>query len=145
MKTRKEVSSGGIVFKKNGDKTLWLITQHSQGKHWSFPKGLVGDSNENENTEAAALREVSEEGGIKAKIVFEKPIAVNYNYRFNQDLVKKTVYYYLMEYISGDPMNHDWEVSEAKFVSEDKVEKIITYQTDKSAFSQILLIFKSLK
>ena len=74
MKIIYQTSAGGIVFKGS----LWLICQHSQHKGWVFPKGLVGDNNKNESMEKAALREVGEEGGIKAKIIIKKPIKTKY-------------------------------------------------------------------
>lgn len=150
MKTKIEVSAGGIVYKKVGDKTLWLIGQHSAHKGWIFPKGLVGDTEKNESMETAALREVEEEGGIKARIINKKPVSVNYSYKWTSSakaskgkentLINKTVYYFLMEYISGDPKNHDWEMSDAKFISAEEVKKILTYSTDKEAFIKILEI-----
>lgn len=142
MKYRREVSAGGIVYKKEGDKILWLVTQHSQHKGWSFPKGLIGDKEKNEPKEEAALREVEEEGGIKAKIINNTPVETKYKYRFEDCLVDKSVYYFLMEYESGDPKDHDWEVSEAKFLNEDEVRQILTFKTDKEAFEKILSAFK---
>ncbi|MDH7476530.1 MAG: NUDIX domain-containing protein [Microgenomates group bacterium] len=148
MKIKNEVSAGGIVYKKIvlNSKTdrLWLVCQHSQHKGWVFPKGLVGDKKADESMEEAALREVEEEGGVKTKIVGHQPIKVQYMYRFQNYLVKKTVYYFLMEYLSGDPKNHDWEVSEAKFITEDAVKKILTYPSDKEAFNKILTFLKKI-
>jgi len=144
MKTKYEVSAGGIVFKKT-KKYLWLICQHSAHKGWVFPKGLIGDSNKGEQMEEAALREVEEEGGIKAKIVNHQAVSTHYAYKFQGLLVKKTVYYFLMEYLSGDPKNHDWEMAEAKFVSENEVKKILSYQSDQEAFEKILQFLNSLK
>jgi 8-oxo-dGTP pyrophosphatase MutT (NUDIX family) len=153
MKTKTETSAGGIVFKKEKNKTLWLICQHSYHKGWVFPKGLIGDKKENEEAKEAALREVEEEGGVKAKIIDDRPVKVSYVYQWQNSphggkdgekiLVKKTVYYFLMEYLSGDPKNHDWEMSDAKFVSEDEVKKTLTYKADKEAFEKILKIFKN--
>ena len=151
MKFKTEISAGGIVFKivklptSNLQHVLWLITQHSQHKGWGFPKGLIGDKDKNEPIEQAALREVEEEGGIKAKIVLDKPVKVIYNYRLKDFLVDKTVYYFLMEYISGNPKNHDWEVSEAKFLNEDEIKKILTYKSDKEAFEQAIKLLESRK
>jgi len=153
MRIKREVSAGGIVFKKEKNKVFWLICQHSYHKGWVFPKGLIGDKNEDELMAQAALREVEEEGGIKAKIVDDKPIKVFYMYQWQNSphggktgekiLVKKTVYYFLMEYLSGDPKNHDWEISDAKFVSEKELKKTLTYKSDKEAFEKILKIFKN--
>lgn len=134
MKIINQTSAGGIVYKGS----LWLICRHSQHKGWVFPKGFVGDTNKNESNETAALREVEEEGGIKAKIVDPKPIISKYEYKYEGTLYKKTVYYFLMEYISGDPKDHDWEMSEAKFVTEEEMKKILTYPSDKEAFAKVL-------
>lgn len=140
MKIINQISAGGIVYKKNLDQTLWLITQHSQHRGWVFPKGLVGDEYADESMEDAALREVEEEGGIKGKIINKNPIETHYQYRWEEDLIKKTVFYYLMEYISGSPDDHDWEMSDAKFVNTDEVIKTLTYKSDKEAFEKILKI-----
>jgi len=141
---KQEISAGGIVYKRVKS-LLWLVCQHSQHKGWVFPKGLVGDIKKGEAMEEAALREVEEEGGVKAKIVAKLAKPVEYFYKFQGQLIKKTVYYYLMEYIGGDPKNHDWEISEAKFIPEDEVKKILTYQSDKEAFEEALKELKKLK
>ena len=153
MKTVNETSAGGVVFKRltTNDRrqtTLWLITQHSLNKSWGFPKGLIGDNEKNEPMESAALREVNEEGGVKAKIIHTKPVVVKFNYEWSGSphgktskemmLVHKTVYYYLMEYVSGDPKDHDWEMMDAKFLSEAEVKKTLTYPSDKQAFDEVL-------
>ena len=138
MKTKNEISSGGIVYRKIGNKMEWLITQHSQHKGWVFPKGLIGDTKNSEVMEDCALREVKEEGGIEAKIVDPKPIKTAYFYVFENARIFKTVYYFLMEYASGDPKDHDWEMCDAKFVSEDEVKNILTYKSDREAFEEAL-------
>lgn len=143
MKYKQENSAGGIVYKIQDNETLWLITQHSQHKGWGFPKGLVGDDKKDESIEEAAIREVEEEGGIQAKIIVKDPVKVSYKYKHNDFLVDKTVRYFLMQYLSGDPSNHDWEVTEARFVPEDEVRATLSFQTDKKAFETILKLFKN--
>lgn len=144
MKYKTEISAGGIVFKQIKNLKLktnnyyWLITQHSQHKGWGFPKGIIGDNNSGEKMEEAALREVEEEGGVKAKIVNSKSVEVKYKYKFREFLIDKSVNYFLMEYLSGDPKNHDWEMMDAKFVTEEEVKKTLTFKSDQEAFAQIL-------
>ncbi len=137
MKRVFETSAGGIVFKKDGKQILWLTTKHSGYKKWTFPKGLVGDINKDEDKKEAALREVQEEGGIKAKIIDEETVKVSYTYTLQNLFHIKTVYYYLMEYVSGDTANHDWEVTEAKFAPEEELEKLLSFKSDKEAFAKI--------
>lgn len=149
-----EFSAGGIVYKlknskeKNPSKIerndiLWLVCQHSEHKGWVFPKGLIGDKKRGENIEDAALRETEEEGGVKAKIIERIPYPIEYFYKKDNQLRKKTVYYFLMQYLSGDPKNHDDEMIEAKFVSEEEILKLLTYKNDVNAFKRALnLLFK---
>ena len=134
MKIIYQISAGGIVRKNS----LWLVGQHSQHKGWVFLKGLIGDKDSEESMETAALREVKEEGGIVAKIIDNKPIKTEYQYELNDTIIKKKVYYYLMEYVSGDTKNHDWEMDQVKFINKDAVKKILTYQSEKEAFIEIL-------
>lgn len=138
MKLKFETSAGGIVFKKQDGKTLWLTTKHSHYKKWTFPKGIVGDKKEDEGMKTAALREVEEEGGIKAKIVNSEPVKIQYAYQSKEFFIKKTVYYFLMEYIGGDPKDHDWEVEEAKFVTENEIKEMLAFKSDKEAFEKTL-------
>lgn len=139
MNHKKEVSAGGIVFKKNSNgSVVWLVTQHSKHKHWGFPKGLIGDTHQNEEALSAALREVQEEGGVTAKIILPSPVQVRYMFRFDNILVDKTVHFFLMEYVSGDPNDHDWEVLEAKFVTEEELLNTLSFPTEKKAFTEIL-------
>ena len=130
----KEYSAGGIVYKKENGEVKWLVTQHSQNTKWSFPKGLIGDKKNGEKKEESALREVKEEGGIKAEIVFDKPFVNEYFYFFNKQRIFKTVYFFLMKYLSGDIKDHDFEVSEAKWLSEEEVLKTLSFPADKKMF-----------
>lgn len=147
MKIKDEISAGGIVFKKiQSQKSkvvsiVWLVCQHSEHKGWVFPKGLIGDLDTTESMENAACRETREEGGVEACIVAPLVKPMVYFYTFKGRKIKKTVYYYLMEYISGDPKDHDYEMSDAQFMTEDEVRKILTYQSDKKAFDQALSLF----
>jgi diadenosine hexaphosphate hydrolase (ATP-forming) len=138
MKTVNQISAGGVVYKKEGDLVLWLITQHSEHKGWVFPKGLVGDTNKGESMETAALREVEEEGGVKARIVEHTPVETHYEYKWEDELIKKTVFYFVMEYLSGDPADHDWEMMDARFTTSEDVKKMLSYDSDRDAFEKIL-------
>lgn len=142
MATKHELSAGGIVFKQKEDKPLWLIVKHSKHEGWIFPKGLIGDDKD-ESMEEAALRETEEEGGVKARIIGKVKNPVQYFYKFKGDLIEKKVYYFLMKYLSGNPEDHDWEVSEAKFVTTEEVKKTLTYDSDRQAFEQALKIYQT--
>ncbi len=140
-----EFSAGGVVYRKNNDSLEILVAQHSYHHGWVFPKGLIGDKEhiKGEKKEDTAIREVEEETGVKAKII--KPLEkVTYWYKFEGETIKKTVYYFVMEYVGGDITKHDMEMENVEFISADKVLERITYKSDKKVFEKALPIIESL-
>ena len=75
---------------------------------------------------------------LAMKIINPESFITKFEYQSEGTLYKKTVYYFLMEYVSGDPKNHDWEMSDAKFVTEEEVKKTLTYPSDIQAFLKVL-------
>jgi 8-oxo-dGTP diphosphatase len=132
---KQEFSAGGIVYKKTRNNIYILVCQHSQHHGWVFPKGLIGDHIENENKEETAVREVKEETGVNAKIIM--PLKeVSYWYVFNKEKIKKTVYYFIMKYVSGNIENHDFEMENVEWVEKNKVKDKLTYKSDKKVWEE---------
>lgn len=137
-----EFSAGGVVYqkqkaksKKQKDGILILLSKHSQHHGWVFPKGLIGDSRENESKEDTAVREVKEETGIDAEI--EKPLTpVVYWYAWEGEKRKKTVYYFTMKYLGGNFEDRDDEMEEVEWLGFDEVEKRLTYPSDKKVWQE---------
>jgi 8-oxo-dGTP pyrophosphatase MutT (NUDIX family) len=134
-----EFSAGGIVFKKEGQELLILISQHSQHLGWVFPKGLIGDKEhiKDEKKEDTAVREVKEETGVDA-LILKQITPVTYWYVWEGEKRKKTVYYFIMKGIGGDITKHDNEMSAVEWISQDKVLERLTYKSDKDAYREAL-------
>ena len=130
---KREFSAGGIVFNDQGQV---LVTQHSQNKHWSFPKGLIDPG---QTSEQAAVREVKEEGGVEAEIV-DKVGYSKYVYTLNNEKIFKVVTYFLMKYISGNIKDHDWEVSDIGWFSPEEALKELSFSQDKELLKKALEI-----
>lgn len=130
-----EFSAGGVVFKKENGQMLVLVAQHGQHHGWVFPKGLIGDTRKGESKEETAVREVEEETGVVASI--KEPLEpVQYWYKWEDDLRKKTVYYFVMEYISEDRKKKDDEMENVEWVPVEEVEKRLTYPSDKKVWQE---------
>ena len=144
-----EFSAGGVVYKKDpstssGQGSLKiLVSQHSMHHGWVFPKGLIGDHVDGESKEDTAIREVKEETGAEGKIIKEME-PVSYWYVWEGEKIKKTVYYYIMEFAGGDITKHDDEMEAVEWVLSDKVLEKLTYRSDKEVFVKALPIIQEL-
>ncbi len=132
---RFEFSAGGVVFKKEKKGVYVLIAQAAQHHGWVFPKGLIGDHKKGEKKEETAVREVEEETGVKAKIL--KPLKpITYWFVWKKDKVKKTVYYFLMEFEKNSPEKKDDEMENVEWILASKVEEKLTYPSDKKVWQE---------
>lgn len=130
-----EFSAGGVVYKREENKTLILVSQHAMHHGWVFPKGLIGDHSKGENKEDTATREVEEETGVLAEIK-EQLKPVEYWYQFEGEKIKKTVYYYIMSYLSEDPSKKDNEMEKVEWLKVEDVENRLTYPSDKKVWQE---------
>ncbi len=125
---RREFSAGGVLFK--GEEVL--LIKNPSGV-WTFPKGNI---EEGEKLEETAVREVLEETGVLGRVI-DYVGKVNYWYVLKGEKIFKTVYYYLMEYVKGEP-KPSWEVKDAKFFPISEAQKLLKYKGDKEIFSKAL-------
>ena len=110
----RELSFGGVVVRGDvGDGTAEVVTIVPRGKTvLALPKG---GADADETGEQTAVREVREEAGINATVRAELG-DVTYWYRRGGRSVRKTVRFYLCDYVSGSTDDHDHEVEEARWV-----------------------------
>ena len=69
-----------------------------------------------ETPEQVAAREVREETGVVANVI--EPLGdVRYTYRRGGRRVRKTVHFFLCEYVEGSTADHDHEVDDARWIA----------------------------
>lgn len=103
-----ERSAGGIVYRKEGEKVLFLMIKTFASKRhktvFKFPKGHL---NKDEVLKQAALREVEEEGRVKSQIVSK--IGSN-DYiiwdKLKKKKIVKKVTFFLMEYLGESNLKY---------------------------------------
>ncbi len=130
------ISAGGIVFDDQGEVLLTKsgsLRDESQ-KHWKFAKGHI---EEGETSEMAALREVEEETGIKAKII-EKLGDSKYTYKYKDQEIFKIVVMFLMEYISGEPVPQVGEIDEVGWYSKEEALNMLSFPADKKLLQKAI-------
>ena len=89
-----ETSEGIVIFRKEGSKKLFLLLHYPSG-HWDFVKGKM---EKGESTNQTAVRETQEETGI-TDITFVKDFEewIEYNFKYQGELVQKKVVFFLAE------------------------------------------------
>lgn len=132
MKSRDEVSAGGVVFRREEDCVSVLVCKDAGYKKWVLPKGLI---DKGESSEETAVREVREEVGVQARII-ESLGEEKYIYMSRGVRVFKVVHYFLMEYQSGSETDHDHEMDEVKWVSLDDAIGLMGYKGAKDVLSR---------
>ena len=113
----KQHSAGGVVVRRAGDEVEFLAIMPAHRERWQLPKGTIDPG---ETSEQAAVREVREEGGVAARIIADLG-SIKFFYRIGGSQFVKTVDFYLMEFESGDPANHDHEVQDARWFPIDEL------------------------
>jgi len=147
----REFSAGGIVYKKTKNESdklssrdsvegvqnteiLWLIRRPKGGNDyrgnlgWSFPKGWI---DKGETLEQAALREVAEEGGVKAKIIAKLPTLKVFFTNPDGQKVMKFITYFVMEWQEDLKEGFGWETEEVKWVSQEEAADLLIYKNEK--------------
>ena len=100
----------------------------------ALPKG---HPDAGESPADAALREVREEAGVTAT-VREKLGDVRYFYQRSGRRIAKVVSFYLLDYVAGEPEEHDHEVEEACWMALEEAAKKLTYRGERQMEARAL-------
>jgi 8-oxo-dGTP pyrophosphatase MutT (NUDIX family) len=109
----REESAGGVVFRRGARLEVIVAEQvdrQTGERTLRLPKGKIEAG---ETLEAAALREVAEEAGVRARVLGRLPV-VRYRYlhRRRRVCVAKRVHFFLMEHEAGAPTAADGEMEQ---------------------------------
>jgi 8-oxo-dGTP pyrophosphatase MutT (NUDIX family) len=130
MSTELETSYGGVVVR--GDDVLVITPAGRQVT--GLPKGGLEAG---ETPEQAAAREVREETGVEAAV--REPLGdVRYTYRRDGRRVRKTVHFFLCEYVAGSTSDHDHEVDDARWIAISGARQELTYPGERALIDTLL-------
>ena len=135
------VSCGGVVIH---DGKVLLLYKNQNGRYmgWLLPKGTVEPG---ETYQQTALREVKEETNSDAEIV--KYIGkTQYTFRGNEDIVSKTVHWYLMVTDSFDckPQAEEFFV-DAGFYKQHEASYLLKFHDEKQMMRRAFMEYNQLQ
>ncbi|MBI4259870.1 MAG: NUDIX hydrolase [Actinobacteria bacterium] len=137
MRTRPEVSAGGVVYRRTGGEVEIALAARRNRRGdlaWGLPKGLV---EEGETAEVTAVREVREETGLWAEI--EAPLGeVSYFYVWEGERVRKTVHVFLLRATGGDLADHDHEMEEVRWFGVREALATASYPSEREVLERAL-------
>lgn len=130
-----EFSAGGVVV-RGGEVIVIVPVKRDVGGNrvLGLPKG---HADRGESPEQAATREVREEAGVEAELV-DKLGDVRYWYRRGGRRVSKLVTFFLFDYRSGDPADHDREIEEARWMPIQKAINALSHAGEREMVARAL-------
>ena len=136
MKTRVEISAGGVMYRRTAGGPEVCLIQTQDGKAWQLPKGIV---ERGEEAAEAAMREVSEETGLYGDLI-QSLDKIEYWYVWNGDAdpvrVHKWVYFYLLRYTNGETSDHDHEVDDAVWFPIEEAQSLLSFDNEQNVLRQ---------
>jgi 8-oxo-dGTP pyrophosphatase MutT (NUDIX family) len=131
-RTARATSAGGVVYRHSADGIEIVLAHRRSPALWALPKGTPSSG---ETLEQTALRETSEETGLKT--VIEATIGpISYVFVRGSTRYFKTVHFYLMRPVGGDVGDHDHEFDEVRWLSLSEALKLLSYPTERSVVEQ---------
>ena len=155
----RQFSVGGVVYRREGKGIVWLVRKSSAGegyggtRGWNLPKGWIDDEDggkkpgqktlgidraTKQEMEEAAVREVAEEGGVRAKVLGRLGEVRVFFHNKEKERVFKTIIFYLMEYEGDLEEGIGWETEEVRWVDMAEAERVLEYKNEREMIEKAM-------
>ena len=135
MAVEREFSAGGVAVRDRSCVVIVPTRRAADGSRvLALPKGHPEPG---ESAADAALREVREEAGVTATLR-EKLGDVRYFYQRGGLRIAKVVSFFLLDYVAGEPEEHDHEVEEARWMPLEEAANQLTYRGERDMAARAL-------
>ncbi len=135
----KVISAGGVVYRWDAEKPLFLLLGSNKRGVWCLPKGLI-EPDEDEVT--TAMREVREETGVSRVKLRGKIGLIKYQFGFRAKTFDKTVHFFLFETDQADSKvgnEHDF----MEWMLFEKALETLSYPNEKEVLSKAQAMIQS--
>lgn len=137
--TENRYGAGGVVMKEEKGCARVLLIRDSYG-HWTWAKGHI---EKGETPAETAVREISEETGLKKLEVIEELGKQEYYFMLNGKRIFKTVHIFLVRAFDGEPLTAQRsEIMEARWFSPEEALGKIEYKGSHDLLAKGIDIFR---
>ena len=132
---RLEKSCGAVILREDDGEWMVLLVRHSNGGHWSFPKGHMELG---ETEQQTAQREVLEETGLS--------ITINTDFRATTVYspypeVEKEVVFFLSLVLEDHLIRQEAEITDIRWSKLEDAPDMITFESDQRVLVEALTYF----
>ena len=122
----REVSAGGIVFRRDESGVVRFLLIRDSYDNWGFPKGHL---EEEESPADAARRETAEETGL-GDLKLHGPIRlIDWHFRFRGRFIHKFCHFFLFESPDGQPVPQEDEgITACRWCTLDEALRSLSYE-----------------
>jgi 8-oxo-dGTP pyrophosphatase MutT (NUDIX family) len=132
----REFSAGAVAVRDGREVAVIVPRKRSPSGEpvLGLPKGHADPG---ESMEQAATRELREEAGIVGAL--REPLGdVRYWYRRKGRQIRKTVTFYLFDYVSGDIADHDHEIEESRWMPLEEAAEALSFKGEQEMIRRAL-------
>ena len=125
-KPEREVSAGGLVFRRDDAGVVRFLLIRDSYDNWGFPKGHL---EEGESPAEAAMRETAEETGLRDLRLHGPIRVIDWHFRFRGRYIHKFCHFFLFESPSGEPVpQRDEGITAYRWCTLDEALRALSYE-----------------
>ncbi|MFO7167826.1 MAG: NUDIX hydrolase [Chloroflexota bacterium] len=130
---RTAYSAGGVIYRLQGSTLEVALIATNESRRWGLPKGHV---RRGETAEAAAVREIAEETGLRGAV--QRHLAtIEYWFRAGPTRIHKYVDLFLVRYVDGALAPQQAEVDDARWFPLAEAISLASFARERDVLEQV--------